>query len=56
MTVLDTRWQKDRSWWTVDEDFKIHLTEKAPPEAVESFKHYQEQIKEKTKDPKRHII
>lgn len=56
MTVLDTRWRKDRSWWEVDEDFKIHLTESAPQEAVESFKIYQEQIKEKTKDPKRHII
>lgn len=42
MTVLDTRWRKDRSWWEVDEDFKIHLTESAPQEAVESFKIYQD--------------
>lgn len=56
MTVLDLRWQKDRSWWTADEDFNIHLTDKAPQEAVESFEHYQEQIKEKTKDPNKHII
>lgn len=56
MTVLDLRWQNDRSWWTVDDDFTIRLTDKAPQEAVESFEHYQEQIKEKTKDPNRHII
>ena len=56
MTALDMRWMDDDSWWTADEDYTIHLTENAPPEAVESFKHYQEQIKEKTKDPKRHII
>lgn len=53
---LDTFWRTDRSWWTADEEFKIHLTDKAPQEAIDSFNHYMEQIKEKTKDPNRHII
>ena len=53
---LDTFWQKDRSWWTADENFRIHLTDKAPQEAIDSFNRYQKQIKEKNKDPKRHVI
>ena len=53
---LDTFWRTDRSWWTADEEFRIHLTDKAPQEAIDSFNHYREQIKEKTKDPNKHII
>ncbi len=56
MTVLDMRWQEKREWWTADEDLNIHLTDKAPQEAIESFKHYQEQIEEKTKDPNVHVL
>ncbi len=56
MTKLDFYWKKNREWWTVDDKWNYSLTSKAPQEAIDSFNHYQEQIREKTKDPKRQII
>ncbi len=56
MTKLDFRWKKNKEWYIVDENWNFKLTDKAPQEAVESFRHYQEQIKEKSKDPNRQII
>ena len=56
MTKLDLYWKKNREWWTVDGKWNYSLTSKATQEAIDSFKHYQEQIKEKSKDPKRQII
>ncbi len=34
-------WKEDRSWWDFS-DRGIVLTEKAPPEAIESFKLWKE--------------
>ena len=56
MTNLDFYWQENREWWTMDENWKYSLTDKAPKEAVESFERYQKEIMESTKDPNRHII
>lgn len=56
MTQLDLRWKKEKKWWTINEKWEYSLTPEAPQEAVESFEHYQKQIREKSKDPKRQII
>lgn len=56
MTKLDLYWSKNKEWYTVDDNWEYSLTPEAPKEAIDSFKHYQEQIKEKTKNPKKHII
>ena len=56
MTKLVFYWQKNRERWTIDDKLVYSLTDKAPQEAIDSYNHYQEQIKEKSKDHHSHII
>lgn len=47
MKALDLYWKSNPDWYdyTDDDLAEPFLTDKAPPEAVESFKRYLEQIK-----------
>ncbi len=46
-------WQKDPSWWDYNDDGRtVHLTDKAPDFAIESFKEYEMKFNNKPKDPK----
>jgi hypothetical protein len=40
----------NKEWYTFDENLQIVLTDKAPPEAVESFKRLKEAYEEGRKD------
>ena len=46
-------WQKDPSWWDYNDDGRtVHLTDKAPDFAIESFKEYEKKFNNKPKNPK----
>lgn len=45
--ALDRYWTTNREWWHF-EGFKQVLNEDAPPEAKESYRRHQEQIKKYT--------
>ncbi len=40
MTKLDLLWAQNKEWYTMDDNWSYSLTDKAPKEAIESFKHY----------------
>ena len=40
----------NKEWFKIDENLKLVLTDKAPPEAVESFKRFKEAYEEGRKD------
>lgn len=44
MTKLDLYWMTNHDWFEFDESGNAHLTSKATPEAIESFKKYKRQI------------
>lgn len=51
MKAVDLYWSENPEWYdyTDDENAEPFLTEKAPPEAVESFKRFLKQTKEMKK-------
>lgn len=46
MTKLDFYWQSNQEWYHWEKMQPV-LNDDAPDEAKESYKHYQEQLKEK---------
>ena len=47
MTVIESYWASNKEWYRIDEKGKPYLTDKATPEAIESFKKYKQQLIEK---------
>lgn len=45
MKITTTYWKKNPDWYDYDENDEPYLTEKAPPEAHESFRLNMEKIK-----------
>ena len=45
MKITTTYWMKNPDWYDYDENDEPYLTEKAPPEAHESFRLNMEKIK-----------
>ena len=48
MRKFESYWRSDPEWWDItdDDEAEYYLTEKAPPEARESFERYLEEKKE----------
>lgn len=44
---FDLYWMTNDDWFKFDENGKPYLTDKATPEAIESFKKYKQQLIEK---------
>lgn len=47
MTKLESYWITNEEWYDIDDDGNPFLTDKATPEAVESFKKYKQQLIDK---------
>ena len=47
MTKLESYWITNKEWYDIDDDGNPFLTDKATPEAVESFKKYKQPLIDK---------
>lgn len=47
MTKLESYWITNEVWYDIDDDGNPFLTDKATPEAIESFKKFKRQLIEK---------
>lgn len=47
MTKLESYWITNKEWYGIDDDGNPFLTDKATPEAIESFKKFKRQLIEK---------
>lgn len=47
MTKIESYWVSNKEWYSFDEEGNPFLTDKATPEAIESFEIYKKQLIEK---------